>query len=97
MKEMIAFDPSEAIRSSAILELAERFFHVVERIDYGGTLLHLLLGDIAGNFRAENRRDVRAIRAICALEHHMLRWKVLPSDFAMVVARRDRQEARAVQ
>ena len=35
-------DPSEAFRSSEIIPLLERGFHVVERRDYGGTLLSIL-------------------------------------------------------
>ena len=83
---MIRIDPSEAVRSSAILPLAERYFRFIERIDYGGTILHMLLHDIIGNFRAENRRDLAALRAIFALERWLLDRKILSSDFMMVVA-----------
>jgi SAM-dependent methyltransferase len=85
---VVAVDPSEAVRSSAILPLAERYFQIVERIDYGGTILHMLLQDIVGNFRSENPRDVTALRAIFEIERQCLRWRILPSDFAIVVASR---------
>ena len=86
VEAMIQTDPSEAVRSSAILPLAERYFRIIERIDYGGTILHMLLHDIIGNFRAENRRDLAALRAIFALERWLLDRKILSSDFTMVVA-----------
>lgn len=89
VQSVIDVDPSEAIRSSAILPLAKRYFRIVERIDYGGTILHMLLQDIIGNFSAENARDVATLRALFAFERALLKLKILPSDFALVVAQRD--------
>lgn len=85
---MRQLDPSEAIRSSAILRLVASYFQIVERVDYGGAILHMALQDIVGNFRAESRRDVRILRLLCGLERSLLRLRVLRSDFAVVVARR---------
>lgn len=85
---MIQADPSEAVRSSAILPLVERHFEIVERIDYGGAILHMLLQDIVGNFRPDDWRDVAVLRAICGLERWLIRRRWLASDFTMVVARR---------
>ena len=85
---MIQADPSEAVRSSAILPLTERHFRVVERIDYGGTILQMLLQDIVGNFHGDDPRDVGVLRAIFAFERWLIRVGLLTSDFALVVARR---------
>jgi SAM-dependent methyltransferase len=89
VEAMIQIDPSEAVRSSAILPLVEGYFHTIERIDYGGTILHMLLQDIIGNFRAGHRGDLAVLRTIFALERWLLLSKFLSSDFTMVVARRD--------
>ena len=89
VEAMIRNMPSEAARSSAILPLTGRSFRIVERIDYGGTILHLLLHDIVGNFRADRRGDMAVLSTIFAIERWLLRRKVLRSDFALVVARRE--------
>src|SRR5262249_37117750 len=47
-------DPSEAVRSAEIVPLLSRYFQIVEFKGYGGSLLHELLYDIAGNFTQEN-------------------------------------------
>jgi len=47
---MMIGDPSEAVESSRILPLLEQHFDVVERKNYGGTILAILLEDIALNF-----------------------------------------------
>src|SRR5262249_15148851 len=50
VEEMNAVDPSEAIRAAHILPLVSLFFDVMEVKGCGGSLLHLLLEHIAGNF-----------------------------------------------
>jgi len=60
--EVVAVDPSEAIHSSAILPMLDRHFEVVAQRPYGGTLLHLLLADVAQNFQpAESKPWLRAL------------------------------------
>jgi ubiquinone/menaquinone biosynthesis C-methylase UbiE len=84
-------DPSEAIRSDRIVPEIERQFHVIERIDYGGTLLNLLLEHIIHNFNPEDPKDVGVIRLLATFESILIRNHVLPSDFTvMVLERRSR-------
>ena len=85
--EMVASDPSEAVRSSEILELAEAHFELLEVRPYGGTVLHLLLHDIAGNFSASSPGGPELLEAIADLEWALVSSGDLPSDFAVVVAR----------
>lgn len=85
--EMVASDPSEAVRSSEILELAEAHFELLEVRPYGGTVLHLLLHDIAGNFSATSPGGPALLEAIADLEWALVSSGDLPSDFAVVVAR----------
>ena len=81
-------DPSEAIRSDLIVEEIERRFRVVERIDYGGTILHLLLEHIVHNFDPEAEKDVAVIRLLGRFEDLLIRNGVLPSDFAVMAMKR---------
>lgn len=50
IEQMIAADPSEAIRSSAIIETVRRHFRVMELRELGGALLHIGLSGIIHNF-----------------------------------------------
>lgn len=85
--EMIAADPSEAVRSAEILEVASAYFEIVEVRPYGGTVLQLLLDDIAGNFAPPAGKGPELLAAICDLEWALVASGDLPSDFAVVVAR----------
>lgn len=85
--EMVASDPSEAVRSSEILELAGAHFELLEVRPYGGTVLHLLLHDIAGNFSVSSPGGPELLEAIADLEWALVSSGDLPSDFAVVVAR----------
>lgn len=86
--QMIATDPSEAVRSGEILRVAEEHFEIVDKRPYGGTILHPLLDDIAGNF-ADSWDGGRALlAAICDLEWALVQSGELASDFVVVVARK---------
>ncbi|MDB9411855.1 hypothetical protein [Microcystis aeruginosa] len=66
--EMNSIDPSEAIRSAEVLPLLDNYFNIVERIDYGGTILHQLMQDIVGNFALDKEQDIALLNLICYLE-----------------------------
>jgi hypothetical protein len=85
-EEMIATDPSEAVRSAEILHVAESFFEIVEVRPYGGTVLHVLLDDIAGNFARPEDGGRDLLAAVCDLEWALVTAGELTSDFAVVVA-----------
>jgi SAM-dependent methyltransferase len=84
--EMNTYDPSEAIRSAEIIPLLPQYFNIVERIDYGGTILHMLVQDIVGNFDTEKEEDLAILKLLCYLEETLIRSEVLPSDFTFIVA-----------
>ena len=84
---MNASDPSEAIRSSDIIPVLSNNFHIVERVDWGGTILHMLLHCIMANFDSEKEEDVTILRLLGYIEDVLIREKVLESDFALIVAR----------
>lgn len=89
--EVIATDPSEAVRSGEILAVAAAFFEVLEVRPYGGTILQLLLDDIAGNFSRPDAGTRALLAAICDLEWALIESGDLSSDFAVVVARPKRR------
>ncbi len=93
IEEMNSSDPSEAIRSAEILQLLPRYFEVVEVRGYGGSLLHLLLEHIAGNFTEEDPGSMNYLRLIFDLEDRLIASGKLAHDFAIIVARRRSPQA----
>ena len=88
LEEMNAADPSEAIRSREIVNLLPWYFDVVEFKGYGGTLLHLLLDDIAGHFLPEDPRAMEYLLDFFQLEDQMIASGKFHHDFATIIARR---------
>ncbi len=97
VEQMIALDPSEAVRSAELLHLVGTYFEIVEKIDFGGTLLQLLLQDIAGNFNPEKPGDVAMLDLLWMLEERLIRYGSLPSDFTLLVARNRQPEFAKIQ
>jgi SAM-dependent methyltransferase len=87
IREVRATDPSEAVRSGEIVAVLSESFEVLEVRPYGGTVLHLLLDDLAGNFVREGTVGRELLAAIADLEWALVTSGDLPSDFAVVVAR----------
>jgi hypothetical protein len=67
------------------MPILNRYFRIVERVDYGGTILHGLLQDIIGNFRKE---DLPLLRLICYLERLLIAENVLASDHVVAVCKK---------
>lgn len=91
IEEMNSTDPSEAIRSAEILPLLSQEFDIVEFIGCGGSLLHLLLEDIAGNLSESNPESMRYLEALFALEDRLIQSGKLQHDFAVIIARNKTQ------
>ena len=87
IEQMDAVDPTEAIRSGEIMSVLERWFSVVEYRPYGGTILQILLAHVMGNFDLERAEHLAVLRLIFLLEKTLVSHRVLPSDFAYVIAR----------
>jgi SAM-dependent methyltransferase len=81
-----AEDPSESVRSAEIVPLLEREFVIVERRDYGGTLLQLVLDRIVGNFE-DTEEDRRVLTLLCQAERALILAGELTSDFTLILAR----------
>lgn len=84
---MISVDPSEAIRSSELLGLMHPGFEILERIDFGGTLLHILLQDIVGNFDPASPQDSLVLKLLWEFEDALIAEHVIDSDFSFIVAK----------
>jgi SAM-dependent methyltransferase len=83
--ELIAFDPSEAVRSDEIPALVRRHFTVEEHRGYGGSLLQLALSAIAHNFERDD--GALYLDRLIAAEDRLLQAGLLGDDFAVMIAR----------
>lgn len=84
---MNGYDPTEAIRSADIIPQLQNHFEIVERRDFGGTLLHLVLDNIAGNL-SDSEEGKTILRSLFAEEQRLLAQGEIESDFTLLVARR---------
>lgn len=88
LEYMNAADPSEAVRSADIVKLLTQYFNVVEFKGYGGSLLHELLYDIAGNFNEDEPGSLERLEELFHLEDELIASGTLSHDFAVMIARR---------
>jgi ubiquinone/menaquinone biosynthesis C-methylase UbiE len=82
------FDPTEAIRSADIITELQKQFEIIERRDFGGTLLHLVLDNIAGNL-SDSDEGKAILRHLFAEEQRLLASGEIDSDFTLLVARKN--------
>lgn len=88
---MNSYDPTEAIRSKEIMPIVEKYFSIVWRKDFGGTLLHLVLDNIAGNLSISDE-GLQLLREFFAEEQRLIASGEIDSDFTVVVARKKVQD-----
>ena len=88
IEQLLAQDPSEAVRSSEILSLVEQRFEVLVRRDFGGTLLNPMLEGIAPNFSPESEEDTAILQLLILTEDLLIERKAIPSDFTLLVTRK---------
>lgn len=85
LEYMNEVDPSEAVRSAEIVGILEKSLTVAEKKEFGGTLLHMLLQDIVGNFNPKDVKDATVLRLILYIEDVLIREGVLKSDFIFMI------------
>ncbi len=78
-------DPSESVRSSAILPAARRLFTILEDRPYGGNILWFVFPCLDIARLREDRTD--ALSRLIALEDHLLDRRWVESYFRVIVAR----------
>lgn len=86
IEEMNRVDPSEAIRSAEIIPLMEQMFHIVEKRELGGALLHLLLHNIIQNLDDGSETGEAYLRLLIYMETLLTREKVIETNWAFLVA-----------
>lgn len=87
VRDVVAADPSESVRSEEIVGVVQQYFEIVLRRDWGGNLLQFLLQDIAGNFSADDPRARAFLKMLINIEETFLECGEFQSDFAYMVAR----------
>jgi len=86
--DLVAMDPSEAVRSSELHHLLKSRFDLEQDIPLGGSLLNLLLsGDRVNRFDPEDGTHNQVLREAAAHERALMDQGALDSDFRFVVAR----------
>ncbi len=88
VEEMIALDPSEAVRSSELLHVLSERFDIQVDIHLGGTLLNLIFyGDIINNFDVQDPTHNHILREAFQYERALLNDGTLSSDFRLIMAK----------
>jgi SAM-dependent methyltransferase len=86
--DLVAMDPSEAVRSAELHHLLKSRFDLEQDIPLGGSLLNLLLsGDRVNRFDPEDDTHNQVLREAAAHERALMEQGALGSDFRFVVAR----------
>jgi SAM-dependent methyltransferase len=88
VEEMIANDPTEAVRAEELLAFTEKSFDVRERKNIGGTILQHLLYDIVQNFRFDDPRQRSLLEMLCTIEAMLVDSRRIPCDFVLLAARK---------
>jgi SAM-dependent methyltransferase len=88
--QMVAHDPSEAVRSGEIEPVVKSCFEIVGEWNWGGTLNHLVFQDIAANFDQSNACHRSIIELLIHHENALIREALLPSDFKVFLGRLER-------
>jgi O-antigen biosynthesis protein len=86
--EVARADPSEAINSEAIIPAVHKHFNVVEYNKIGGTVLHVLLQNIAGHFQEDDKESMEVLNFLFEKEKALIHQGELPNHFALIVAKR---------
>jgi SAM-dependent methyltransferase len=86
IEEMVAADPSEAVRSAELVGALEPYFEIIEYRPLGGTLAHIALGGIAQNFDPQSPEDTALLEELFAIEDAAMARGVIGSDFATITA-----------
>jgi SAM-dependent methyltransferase len=88
VEDLVAMDPSEAVRSSELHGLLRQRFDLEHDIPLGGALLNLLLsGDRVNRFDPDDELHNQVIREAAAHERALMEAGTLGSDFRFIVAR----------
>ena len=82
---MIAVDPSEAVRSAELMQVLSQDFELVDRKDYGGALLQMMLSGIVQNFTGDDGEAL--LKMIFLIEDVAMQGGLIASDFCTAILR----------
>lgn len=86
IEQMLAMDPTEAVRSAELREVLSQHFTIAEERPCGGALLHMGLAEIAQNFDAADPEAIAHLRRFFDLEDRMMANGTIGSDFTVITA-----------
>lgn len=87
-EQMLQMDPSEGVHSSCILPLTYKYFDVIYRGDYGGTLMRPFWVGILPNFDFKDKKDSTIARLIILIEDLLTQHGVIPHYHTKIVGRK---------
>lgn len=85
---MILNDPSEAVESSHIMPLLKEHFNIIELKEYGGTVLHILMHEIAHNFISADEEIEKILHLCFEVEDLMLELNEIQSDYVFLIGQK---------
>ena len=85
---MLQHDPSEGVHASRILPLTYQWFDVIDRADYGGSIMRPFFTGILPNFDFSDPRDQTVASLIVLIEQLLTRHSIIPHYHTSVVGRR---------
>jgi SAM-dependent methyltransferase len=88
VEEMLANDPTEAVRSDELVAMIERRFDIRERKSLGGTILQHLLYGIVQEYRFDVPRERSIVDMLCTIEAMLVDAGKVPCDFVILAARK---------
>lgn len=88
VEEMLANDPTEAVRSEELLAFVARHFEVLERKNIGGTILQHLLYETVRELRFEVPRERAIVEILCTIEAMLVDSGRIPCDYVILAARK---------
>jgi 2-polyprenyl-3-methyl-5-hydroxy-6-metoxy-1,4-benzoquinol methylase len=87
-EEMLANDPTEAVRSDELVAMTEQRFDIRERKNLGGTILQHLLYGIVQDYRFDVPRERSIVDMLCTIEAMLVDMGKVPCDFVVLGARK---------
>ena len=85
---MLQHDPSEGVHASRILPLTYQWFDVIDRADYGGTIMRPFFTGILRSFDWNDPKDQTVASLVVLIEQLLTRHGVIPHYHTSIVARR---------
>jgi 2-polyprenyl-3-methyl-5-hydroxy-6-metoxy-1,4-benzoquinol methylase len=85
-EEVIAVDPSEAIRSEEIVDVIERNFEIVEKKEWSGQIIPWVLDGILHHFSDQDVSSQVILQMLLSIEDALLTCGEFRSEFAYIVA-----------